>query len=167
MSYKSEAKDAAAKRVDRVRRACGGSDAHPMTEASETWPRARKRGGRTEADAPVTQDFSGGAAKRRLDRAGYKRGGKAKGTQVNVIVAPGGGAQHPEAPVGAAPGPVPAPVPAHPPMPMPPMAAGARPPVAAPMPGVPLRKRGGRTYEGGAGSGRGRLEKAAKYGAKT
>jgi hypothetical protein len=117
-----------------------------------------------------SQAVEGGSAKERLDRPGRamraKGGavnrahggkvGKHKGTNVNVIVAPQGGAPHPGmmAPppgVGAA---GPPPMAAPPPRPMPPagMPPGG-PPMAggAPPPGMPPRRSGGRAYaKGGA-----------------
>lgn len=109
------------------------------------------------------QAVEGGSAKERMDRPGRARGGRApkhKGNNVNVIVAPQGGAHAPMAPgmapPGVAAGPAPMPPPAamapRPPM-MPPPGAGA-PPMggAGPMPpGMPPRRSGGRAYaKGGA-----------------
>jgi hypothetical protein len=97
-------------------------------------------------------------------RLARKAGGRAKGTTVNIIIAPPkGGAPAmppPGMPMGGPPKGIPAPPPAAAPA-MPP-GAGAPPPVAAPM----GRKRGGRAYpiENGAGGGLGRLEKIKAYG---
>lgn len=81
----------------------------------------------------------GGAAEghrghHRLDRAARARGGKAKGSHVNVIVAPGGGGNRP------VPVPVPAggsPMPPRPPMVPPGMPPGVPPPGMAPPGGMP------------------------------
>lgn len=103
------------------------------------------------------------AKKNRLDRAGYKRGGRVKGTTVNVIVAP---QSKPEAPPMP---PMPPPMAGPPPMPPgPPPGMGAG-PGGPPLPGVPMgRKSGGRvphlTAGAGAGGGKGRLAKIKSYG---
>jgi hypothetical protein len=98
------------------------------------------------------------ARKNRLDRPGYKSGGRVKGTTVNVIVAP---QSKPELP------PMPPPMAGPPPMPPgpPPMPPGG------PLPGVPMgRAMGGRVsktppkMKAGAGGGKGRLAKVKAYG---
>lgn len=101
----------------------------------------------------------GEMGKHKMDK--YARGGKVKGTTVNVIVAGGGGG----APPGGAP-PMPTAKPPMPPMAGPPPGAGAMPP---PPMGRPGMKSGGRVKQlsvndGGAGSGKGRLKKAKLYG---
>lgn len=105
--------------------------------------------------------------KPRLDRVGYKKGGRVKGTtNVNVIIAPQGGA-----PAG---GPPPMPPPGAMPPPPPGMGAGPGGPPMPP-PGPMPRKNGGRVayasggkvpMDGGAGGGKGRLEKIKEYGSR-
>jgi hypothetical protein len=96
-------------------------------------------------------------------RMARAKGGRAKkGMNVNIIIAPGGGAKPPmPMPMTPPPG---GPVGLHQGAPPPPMA----PPGAAPPMGPPpmARKRGGRAYpiDSGAGGGLGRLEKARAYG---
>jgi hypothetical protein len=99
------------------------------------------------------------AKKNRLDRAGYKSGGRVKGTTVNVIVAPQSKPEAPPMPPMAGPPPMP---------PGPPPGMG---PGGPPLPGVPMgRKHGGRvphlTGGAGAGGGKGRLAKIKSYGDK-
>lgn len=103
------------------------------------------------------QAVEGGSAKERMDRPGRARGGRApkhKGNNVNVIIAPQGGA-HP----AMAPGVVPPGVAAGPP-PMPPRPMAGPPPGAMPPPGMagpggpmppgmPPRSAGGRAYATG------------------
>lgn len=130
-----------------VARSGTGTKASPM-------PKPRKAGGSvTDGELEGTRPKGG-----RLARA---RGGKAKGTNVNIIIAPSGGAKPPM------PMPMPGPPPGGPaglhqgaPPPMAP--PGAAPPMAPPMP----RKSGGRAYpiKDAAGGGKGRLEKVRAYG---
>lgn len=131
----------AAPALDWAKRAKGGAAGHP-------------KGCRCE-------QCSGG----RVERA---TGGRAKGkTNIVIAVNPGHNAPQMPAPAPQAMAPHPAmPLPVAPPPMAPPQGlapAGGPPPGAMP-PGLMPRKRGGRAYydlEGGAGSGLGRLEKAA------
>lgn len=121
---------------------------------------SRATGYATAADNERT--MASKAAKPRLDRPGFKKGGRVKGTTVNVIVAPQ------NAPKVMAPQ---MPPPGVGPMPMPPPGAGGPPPgMGGPPPGGPppmMRKRGGRVpMDAGAGGGLGRLEKVKAYGKK-
>ena len=175
--YHEDSKDAAEKRVERVRSACETAPevrSIARKEATKAVRAHERHDHKGEKPTPIEAMCSGGAAKKRLDRAGYKKGGKVKpGTEVNVIV--GEGNKPAPAPMAMPPGPpMPPPTAAAPP-PRPPMlppGAGGPPPGLAPAPGLPPRKRGGRSpkeeeFTGGAGSGIGRLEKIAAYGNKT
>jgi len=183
MSHKElrdQAKRGHDERVSRIKRACGGSEREVAAKE------VHKHEHHMHPGEKETKLLSGGAAKKRLDR---KKGGRVKGgkTEVNVIISPRGPQASPPGAIGA-PGPMAGP-PTAPPMPppggppgMPPMGAmPPRPPMAGMPPGMPpggpmpMRKRGGKVkkradglteYDAGAGTGLGRLEKAAAYGAR-
>jgi hypothetical protein len=123
-------------------------------------PKPRKAGGSvTDGTIEGTRPKGG--------RLARKSGGSAKkGMNVNIIIAPGGGAKPP---MGGMPMPPPGgPVGLHQGAPPPMAPPGAAPPMGPPggMPPPQMRKRGGRTYpiDSGAGGGLGRLEKIRAYG---
>lgn len=130
----------------------GKGHANPVPDGSQ----GTAQGGRATGYASAEDNektMSGNAAKPRLDRPGYKKGGRVKSTTVNVIVAPQAAAAPP---MPRPPLPMPPPG-AAPPMPMPPPGAGM--PGAGAMPhangGRVGYKKGGtvrpkRAYGGGA-----------------
>lgn len=131
------------------------------TDGEASGGRAEGYGSAAENEATMERNAP---KKLRLDRQGYANGGRVKkGTTVNVIVAPQGGAAPPPP---MPPAPMPAPM-------MKPPGAGAMPaPGGGPeMPGAGgpppmMRKHGGRVpnMDAGAGSGKGRIEKIREYG---
>lgn len=117
-------------------------------------PKPRKAGGSVSDGSLEGTRPQGG-------RLARKHGGSAKkGTNINIIIAPGGG-QKPAMPMPMAPPPG-GPVGLHQGAPPPMAGPGGPPPMAPPQ----MRKRGGRAYpiESGAGGGLARLEKARAYG---
>lgn len=138
-----------------------------------------KRGGRAHKDMgglalpawnnPVSRATGGKIADGTRPAGGRmarKGGGRAKkGMNVNIIIAPAGGAAKPPMPMpmDAPPGPMGL----HQGLPPPGAGAPMGPPAGAPMPPPMARKAGGRTkypIESGGGGGLARLEKARAYG---
>ena len=169
-----------------VVRAAGGR-AHKATGGNMTsmalpqafTPVARAEGGRTHGPQCHCSKCGGGAVGKKAGgsisdgtyqgtrpqggRLARASGGRSKkGTTVNIIIAPGGGAKPIMPPPGVLPPPGPVGMHQGAPPPMPP--GGAPPPMGPP---PMMRKHGGRAYpiEHGAGGGKGRLEKARAYGA--
>ena len=162
---KEESRRKAEARVARVKKACGGES--EMKQVADAAVHKHER--HDHPGKKLTHLMNGGAAKKRLDRAPRKSGGRTKGkTTVNVIVDTNRqGNQPPMAPAAPMMPPPAAMAPARPPM-APPMGAPMGLPPAMPaVPGAGMRKKGGKVeYTGGALSGIGRLEKAANYGAR-
>lgn len=107
---------------------------------SEPVPR-RASGGAVKATTPMRAD--GGSVRPRADKVSRAKGGRVKGTTVNVIVSP---KDTPAAPPMAA---MPPPMPPKPPMMPPPPAPGMNPGAGGmPPPGIP-HAMGGRAYKKG------------------
>lgn len=155
---------------------CGAPAAGP-TQMTPPRMMMRAKGGRVHGKDCTCAKCSGGRVGKakgggindgtrpeggRLARA--KGGAAKKGMNVNIIIAPAGGAKPPMPmpPPGAGP------VGMHQGAPPPMMPPGAGAPMGPPagMPPPQMRKRGGRAYpiESGAGGGLGRLEKIRAYG---
>lgn len=123
----------------------------------------RAYGGSTHSDEAADRQLISRMVKPgALKRARGGRTKKAAQTHVNVMVAPG----HPQAalppglPAGGGAGPMPGAVSRPPVPPMSPPSPGGLGSMGGRPPGF---ARGGRTYDAGAGSGEGRLEKCAVY----
>ena len=139
--YNSIREDKVAKsRVAKISRASGGG-VHSDEAADKSLVKSMVK--------RTALKMEGGAAMARGDRPNRASGGRvkktSKGTTVNVIVAPTGGAEQPQpSPAAAAPPPVP-PMPSSPPPGLAPSAM-MLPPGAGPM---PPRSAGGRAYKRG------------------
>lgn len=100
----------------------------------------------------------GGAASARMDRPGFKKGGRTKGVNIKIIT--GGNPPPAGLPLAGLPPPVPA---GGPPMPPPGGPPPGMPPMGMKPPGM---KSGGRLGMTAGANGVGRLQKAEKYGLK-
>lgn len=148
--YLAQAKASSKMKLKNIGRKAGPGSSHP----DESGDGVARKAMLSQYDMKAC----GGAATSRMDRKGYKGGGK---VTINVL----GGGGPPPAPPGGLGGLPPPPVAAGPPpMPMPPPGAG---PGGPPPPGMAtggrLRKLG---MTAGSESGVGRLQKAKKYGLK-
>lgn len=125
-------------RVAHIAGKAAGGSAHSDVKEDKALIRKMVKGVALRAD--------GGAVKARADKVSRAKGGRVKGTTVNVIVAPKGQEQ-PAAPMMAAPPPMPPKPPMAPPIAPAPMAAAA--PGLGGMPPMPPRSDGGRAYKKG------------------
>jgi hypothetical protein len=174
---REESNKAGADRLKRVLKTAEGYADKDVAEHKKTASHLKPKEVAKIADKEI--DIKGAEKKPRLDRKARKKGGRSGRGDVNIIIAqkpPDGMPQGGMPPGGAAPQ-VMAPPP-KPPIQLPPQQAQPMPPQAGPPGGMPLgaggpppgmmpppRKKGGK-ITAGAGSGLGRLQKIADYGAK-
>lgn len=169
-SMRGEASDSYRNKLDRmgvgISTSSTGAKAeghvYPQDDGSQGNAQGKRATG-YETQADNERMVSEKKPKPRLDRPAFKKGGRVKGTTVNVIVAPQGGGDAPPPPMPP-PGAMPPPPPHAPPgPPMPPPGGPSGPGMP---PGLMGRKHGGPVHmTAGAGGGKGRLQKIREYGA--